>query len=174
MTAHTHTDSTAPSPPLRAVMSQFATGVVVLGVGGDNIHGMTANALTSVSLSPPLVLCCVAHSAVMHDAITNEEHFAASVLGADQRHLARHFADKARPLGAAQFESVSWVPGPNTGAPLIDGASAWLECVVVDAHNAGDHTIFVGSVRSASSTEVNTSLVYYDGGYQTLFPSDFA
>ena len=106
----------------RDAMGHFATGVTVVTVGGDTPHGMTANSFTSVSLDPPLVLVCVGRDAVMHRALTENGHFAVSVLGAHQEPVARHFADRRRPLGQAQFDSTDWRPGPNTGAPLIAGA----------------------------------------------------
>ncbi|HKN99211.1 MAG TPA: flavin reductase family protein, partial [Pseudonocardiaceae bacterium] len=108
-------------------MSRFATGITVLTAGGEHGHGMTANAFTSVSLRPPLVLCCVAESARMHTAITTATSFGVSVLGADQEGLARYFADRRRPYGVAQFDSTEWLPGPRTGAPVLVNSLAWME-----------------------------------------------
>ncbi|WP_435872751.1 flavin reductase family protein [Micromonospora matsumotoense] len=153
---------------LREVMARFATGVTVVTVGGDNLHAMTANAVTSVSLDPPQILCCVAHSAVMHKAISAAEHFAVSVLGADQEHLARHFADRRRPLGAAQFETLPHRPGPASGAPLISGALAWLECRLFEAHDSGDHTIFVGSVIGAEIGHDGAGLLFFGGAFHRI------
>ncbi|MFD1146218.1 flavin reductase family protein [Saccharothrix hoggarensis] len=157
---------------LRRVMSRFATGVVVLTVGGEHIRGMTANAFTSVSLSPPLVLCCVAHSAVMHGALTATGAFGVSVMGADQEHVARHFADKRRPDGRAQFESFGWHSGPRTGAPLIGGALAWLECEVSAVHTAGDHSVIVGTVLSGDTAGDGSGLLFYGGAFRRLAPFD--
>jgi flavin reductase (DIM6/NTAB) family NADH-FMN oxidoreductase RutF len=150
---------------LRDVMARFATGVIALTVGGDHLHGMTANAFSSVSLEPPQVLCCVAHSAVMHKAISAERRFAVSIMGADQEHLARHFADKSRPLGASQFESVDWRPGPRTGAPLLSGALAWLECELADFYDSGDHSIFIGSVLDSRRGPGRQGLLFFDGRF---------
>lgn len=116
---------------LREAMAQFATGVTIVTVGGQRCHGMTANAFTSVSLDPPLVLVCVAKAARLHAAILADGCFAVSVLGGDQAHVARYFADRGRPAGMAQFDAVQWRPGACTGAPLLSGALAWLECDVV-------------------------------------------
>ncbi|MEU3342300.1 flavin reductase family protein [Streptomyces sp. NPDC006668] len=158
------TPTLAPSS-LRDVMARFATGVIALTVGGDNLHGMTANAFSSVSLEPPQVLCCVAHSAVMHKAISAERRFAVSIMGADQEHLARHFADRSRPLGASQFESVDWRPGPHTGAPLLSGALAWLECELADFYDSGDHSIFIGAVLDSTRGPGRQGLVFFDGRF---------
>lgn len=153
---------------LRETMARFATGVIVLSVGGKSIHGMTANAFSSVSLDPPTVLCCVSHSAVMHQAITAERRFAVSVLGARQEGLARHFADKRRPLGAEQFSGIDWEPGPRTGAPLLRGALAWLECELTEVHVSGDHSIFLGRVTTSGKGTVRSGLLFFDGGFQRV------
>lgn len=150
---------------LREVMSRFATGVIVVTVGGEHVHGMTANAFTSVSLDPPLVLCCVAHSAVMHRSISASGHFAVSVLGADQEGVARYFADKRRTLGAAQFTALDWTPGPLSGAPLISGALGWLECGLTESHDAGDHTVFIGSVLGARRGADGPALLFHQGAF---------
>src|SRR5205814_811200 len=111
---------------LREVMSQFATGITVLTAGGERAHGMTANAFSSVSLDPPMVLCCVSRAARMHEAILTAQSFAVSILADEQRDLARYFADWRRPRGIAQFDPVDWYLGPYTGAPLLAGCLAWL------------------------------------------------
>ncbi|MFF1725450.1 flavin reductase family protein [Streptomyces sviceus] len=162
----------APAPfPLREVMARFATGVVVLSVGGEHIHGMTANAFSSVSLDPPTVLCCVAHDAVMHRAIRSAGHFGVSVLGAGQEALARYFADKKRPLGPEQFDGLDWTAGPVTKAPLLQGATAWLECELSDSHDSGDHSIFVGDVVGATRAEGSSGLLFFEGGFRSIEPS---
>jgi flavin reductase (DIM6/NTAB) family NADH-FMN oxidoreductase RutF len=150
---------------LRDTMSRFATGVTVLTTGGSRVHGMTANAFTSVSLDPPLVLCCVSRTAVMHEAITTTGSFAVSVLSAGQHELAGYFANRARPAGAAQFDSVDWVSGPRTGAPLLTGALAWLECEVITSHHGGDHSIFVAAVLGSACGEPGEALVFFGGSF---------
>ena len=157
---------------LREVMARFATGVTVLTATGEHTHGMTANAVTSVSLDPPLVLCCVARTARMHAAITSARHFGISVLGADQQDLARYFADKRRPSGRAQFDAVDWEPGPCTGAPLLTGSPAWLECELTELHEGGDHTIFLGSVLRSVRGVAGPGLVFYDGAFRPVPPRE--
>jgi flavin reductase (DIM6/NTAB) family NADH-FMN oxidoreductase RutF len=155
---------------LREVMGQFATGITVLTVAGDEGHGMTANAFTSVSLDPPLVLCCVARPARLHEAILSTGHFGVSVLGADQEHIARYFADRQRPRGAAQFESVAWLPGPKTGAPLLSGSLAWLECELTQVYHGGDHSIFLGEVLNSFRGEPGEALLFFGGKYHQVNP----
>ncbi|PSL51926.1 flavin reductase (DIM6/NTAB) family NADH-FMN oxidoreductase RutF [Saccharothrix carnea] len=157
----------APSD-LRSVMGRFATGVVVITVGGEHIHGMTANTFGSVSLDPPLVQCCIAHTAVMHGALSAAGRFGVSVMGAGQESVVRYFADRARPLGEAQFDVVDSTPGPHTGAPLLTGALAWLECEVVEAHVAGDHSLFVGRVLSCEPGDDDGALLFYRGRFHQV------
>ncbi|MBB5896300.1 flavin reductase family protein [Kutzneria kofuensis] len=154
--------------PLREVMSRFATGITVLTTGGERCHGMTANSFNSVSLEPPLVLCCVVRTAVMHEAISVSGSFGVSVLAADQEHLARYFADRSRPRGAAQFDSVPCLPGRFTGAPLLTGALAWLECRLVAAYDGGDHSIFVGQVLGCGRGDGGEALLFFGGGFHQL------
>ncbi|WP_253888140.1 flavin reductase family protein [Actinokineospora diospyrosa] len=153
-------------------MSRFATGVTVLTAGGPDGHGMTANAFTSVSLDPPLVLCCVRKTARMHDAIVGAGRFAVSVLAADQRELATYFADRRRPAGMAQFDAVGWVPGPRTGAPLLAGALAWLECELTESYAGGDHTVFLGRVLDLRRGRAGRALVFYGGGFHQVGAPD--
>lgn len=154
--------------PLRQVMSTFATGVTVITVGGSSPHGMTANAFCSVSLDPPLVLCCVSGTARLHKAVMSEGHFAVSVLCEEQEGTARYFADRSRPHGYEQFASVDWLPGPRTGAPLISDALAWLECEVAEEYEAGDHSIFVGRVLDAVPGSERSALVFHGGSFRGL------
>ncbi|MGW6569567.1 flavin reductase family protein [Streptomyces sp. NPDC054975] len=153
---------------LRETMSRFITGVIVLSVGGDHIHGMTANAFSSVSLDPPTVLCCVSHSAVMHKAILAERRFGVSVLGAEQEKLARYFADKNRPLGPEQFRDLDWEPGTYTRAPLLRGAMGWLECELTEVHDSGDHSIFLGNVVAAGNGSETSGLLFFNGAFQQV------
>ncbi|MEU1288601.1 flavin reductase family protein [Kitasatospora sp. NPDC005856] len=150
---------------LRETMARFATGVTVLTTGGEYAHGMTANAFSSVSLEPPMVLCCVGRSATMHEAITATRSFAVTVLGADQEHLARYFTNKSRPRGAAQFDGLDWQPGPFTGAPLLSGSLAWLECKLAEQYDGGDHSIFLGEVLASDWADDRQALLFYGGAF---------
>jgi len=156
------------SRALRGVLGRFATGITVLTVGGATPHGMTANAFTSVSLHPPLVLVCVGREAIMHDTILTAGTFAVSVLHGGQEAVARYFSDRRRPRGAAQFDAVGWVPGPITGAPLLVGGLAWVECALEDSHRGGDHSIFVGRVLGTARSDDLDALLFFGGGYHRL------
>lgn len=160
--------ATLDSQQLRTVFAAFPTGVTVVTVGGNTPHGMTANAFTSVSLEPPLVLVCVELAARMHQALVQSEGFAVSVLAAHQERIARHFADNGRPAGLAQFASVGWSPGGLTGAPLIDGALAWFECTLHGSYGGGDHSIFVGRLISATRQENAVPLIFFNRAFRRL------
>jgi flavin reductase (DIM6/NTAB) family NADH-FMN oxidoreductase RutF len=153
---------------LREVMAQFATGVTVLTAGGEAGHGMTANAFSSVSLEPPMVLCCVSRAARMHTSIVTAGSFAVNILSAEQRELSKYFADWRRPNGMAQFDSVNWTPGPKTEAPLLSGALAWLECELAEVYEGGDHSVFLGRVLNSSRGAGDNALVFYGGSYHEV------
>src|SRR5207244_11345611 len=103
----------------------------------------------SRSLHPLLVLVCVQRDAVRRKVMDDAGRFAVSVLATDQEPLARWFSDPARPPGTAQFEPFGWRPGPATGAPLLDGALAWLECDIHDQLDGGDHLVYLARVPPA-------------------------
>ncbi|MDG4829917.1 flavin reductase family protein [Solwaraspora sp. WMMD1047] len=153
---------------LRRAFGTFATGITVVTVGGANPHGMTANSFASVSLDPPLVLVCVDHHATMHDRLLDEGLFGISVLGADQQHVARHFADRWRPQGLAEFDPVDWRPGEITGAPLIGGAVAQFECALWRSYDGGDHTIVLGNLLSLDRCAEQDALLFFQGRFRQL------
>lgn len=154
-----------PRDPLREALRRFATGVTVLSAGRDMPRGMTANAFTSVSLSPPLVLVCVNRTASIHQTVLDDGSFAVSILSARQEQVARYFASHSRPRGPQEFDAVGWTPGPSTGAPLIDGALAWIECTLAAAYEGGDHSIFLGSVLASGNGPACDSLVFFGGRF---------
>ncbi|MBB5870077.1 flavin reductase (DIM6/NTAB) family NADH-FMN oxidoreductase RutF [Allocatelliglobosispora scoriae] len=163
-------DAAADTDLLRRALGTFATGVTVVTVGGETPHAMTANSFTSVSLDPPLVLVCVEHSAVMHSSLLARGTFGVSVLAAHQEPVARQFASRLRPLGLAQFDAVDWRPGRLTGAPLIEGALAHLECGLWRSYDGGDHTIFVGTLLSVEKQADSDAVVFFRGRFRQLSP----
>lgn len=154
------------------MLSRFTTGITVVTSLQDGVpHAMTANAFTSVSLEPPLVLVCVDKGVRMHDAILSCGSWAASVLGGEHRALAERFARSGRDL-LSQFDGVPVRPAPKTGCPVIQGALSWLECRTWATYDGGDHTIVVGEVLSLELDDEAgpDALVYFRGGYRTLPP----
>ncbi len=153
---------------LRGVMGWFATGVTVIAAGSETPMGMTANSFTSVSLDPPLILVCVNRRAAIHQAVLNCGSFAVSVLSARQEHVARYFANHARPRGESEFDFVGWTPGPHTGSPILQGSIAWVECSLAGAYYGGDHSIFLGSVLACEQGSARDALLCFKGGYSRL------
>jgi flavin reductase (DIM6/NTAB) family NADH-FMN oxidoreductase RutF len=148
----------------RAVLGRFASGVTVLTArtGGGQDHGMTASAFCSVSLSPPLVLACVDHSADMHGLIATGSHFGVSILEEGQEALSRRFAE----LPSGRFDGIGYTRA-ESGVVLLDDALAHLECRCVDRYVAGDHAILVGEVEWAG-VQQGRPLLYYRGGYAQI------
>lgn len=165
------TGATAPTPDgFRAVMGRFATGVTVMTTrNGPTPHGMTANAVMSVSLDPLLVLVSVERRTVMAEQVIEAGAFALSFLAADQRSLSDRFADPERPLGNAQFEGVATFEG-TTGVPILARGLGWVECRVWAVHDGGDHLLVVGEVVALAEGADAQPLVFYRGGYHDLGP----
>jgi flavin reductase len=155
---------------LRQVMAQFFSGVTVVTALRHGVkHAMTATAVSSVSLVPPLILVCVSRSSRFHAAIMEADTWCVSLLAAEQEPVARHFANRGRDL-LTQFDHVPFTPSPGSGTPLIDGALAWMECVTYGRHDGGDHTIVVGELvhagpPSPEERERKVPLTYYQGTY---------
>lgn len=149
----------------RRTLGHFATGVTVVTMTASDgsVHGMTANAFSSVSLEPPLVLVCVGVNARTHVLLPEGKRFGISVLRDDQEALARFFAateqtqEEAERLGA-RFRRTT------QGTALLEGALAQLECTLQASYLAGDHTIFVAQVESASLGE-GQPLLFYRGRF---------
>ena len=159
---------------MRDVFGRFATGITVVTCAGEVPHGMTANSFSSVSLEPPLVLVCVIRGTAMHDYVVASGGFAVSMLGADQEEVARHFANPDRPSGIAQFDAVDWTPGPWSGAPLLCGALAWLECELSEVYEGGDHSIFLGQVLGLGHSAGREALLYFAGRYHQVLSNQSA
>jgi flavin reductase (DIM6/NTAB) family NADH-FMN oxidoreductase RutF len=153
---------------MRGIFGRFATGITVVTAGREIPRGMTANSFTSVSLEPPLVLVCIQRNATMHETISEAGSFAVSVLAAHQERVARLFADRKRPRGKLEFDAVDAIPGPHTGAPVLSGALAWLECKLATTYDGGDHSIFLGEVETIGRGKTEDALLFYDGGFHRL------
>jgi flavin reductase (DIM6/NTAB) family NADH-FMN oxidoreductase RutF len=156
---------------LRYVMGRFVSGVtIVTALRNDIKYAMTATAVSSVSLEPPLILVCVSKTSRFHRAIMEVDTWAISLLAADQLAIARHFSNRARDL-LTQFDDVDHVDAPVSGAPLIEGATAWMECTTYARYDGGDHTIVVGELirasgpRSVDEAAGESPLTYYQGAY---------
>ncbi|MEP9416111.1 flavin reductase family protein [Gordonia sp. VNQ95] len=165
-TTHPAADADLDPSPLRMrkALGRFASGVTIVttaeGESEESVHGMTANAFTSVSLDPPLVLVSIANRARMNAKIAETGRYGVSILACDQEPLSLHFAGAASEPDLVRF---TW----RRGVPLLDGALVHLSCTVTDSHPAGDHTLHVGRVEELWFDD-GRPLLFYTGSFRAL------
>ncbi len=147
----------------RAVMRKHASSVTVITTTHDGrLHGMTATAFCSVSADPPTILIVVNRSARSHPLIDGSGLFVVNIVSADQTSLAERFSEKRD----EPFDGLDYTLG-KTGAPILRGVIAHLECRVVSRTEVETHTLFLGSVIDGFAG-TGTSLIYEDGRYARL------
>jgi flavin reductase (DIM6/NTAB) family NADH-FMN oxidoreductase RutF len=148
----------------RAAMGRLVTGVTVLAARDPDgtLIGMTASAVTSLSLDPPMLLVCVGHAAAAHPALTRGDRFSVNVLGTEQQELSRRFATR----DLQRFEGIACDVTPS-GLPWLRGALACLECRRDAVHEGGDHSIVTGVIEWAK-VGGGDPLLYYLGGYRRI------
>jgi len=160
----------ADAQDFKSALGRFASGVTVITVAGqDGDHGMTASAFCSVSLEPPLILVCVKKGNTTHGLLTAAKGFGVNLLSADQVSISNRFAGWGFPEDQDKWADLEISRGATSGAALIGGAMAWLDCTSFAAHDAGDHTIFVGLVEAAESfgeRDDLAPLLYFAGKYR--------
>lgn len=163
-------DSTLASPPaispkeLRAFAGHFATGVAVVTTAhpDGSLHGVTLNAVTSLSLDPPLFLVCLDHKSNTLAALQASGHFGLHFLSHEQTEISQICASKQD----NKFANIRYKPGRN-GSPLIEGVVAAAECSLANVCPGGDHAIIIGAVDSIHVFG-GEPLLYHCGGYTTL------
>ena len=144
----------------REVLGHFVTGVtIVTAMEEGEPVGFTCQAFTSLSLDPPLVALAPGKSSTSWPRIAAAGAFCVNILADDQEALGRDFAVS----GGDKFTGVGWHPGGN-GAPVLEGALAWVECAFVRSYDAGDHELVVGRVQDMGVSR-GRPLVYYRGGF---------
>ncbi len=152
----------------RRAMGGFATGVTIITLDLDGeIHGMTANAFTSVSLDPLLVLVCVDHNARTHAHLHSKKRFGINVLSEDQRAISEYYARPARTHERAEEEAGARFDRTRHGTPMLHAALAYLECRLHSAEEAGDHTIFIAEVEDVVVRE-GEPLLFFRGKYRKV------
>lgn len=147
----------------RSVLGRFATGVVAITAietGTGRPTGMAANSFTAVSLDPPLVAFCVAHTSTTWPRLRDADRLCINILSEPQLEVSKRLALK----GGDKFAGIGWRESPN-GSPLIDGALAWIECSVEQEHVAGDHVIVVARVHDLDKYHEGDPLIFYKGNY---------
>jgi flavin reductase (DIM6/NTAB) family NADH-FMN oxidoreductase RutF len=153
------------SRELRNACGLFATGITVVTteVDGD-VHGMTANAFMSVSLDPPLLVISVGLKARLHDLLKQTGRYAVSILRHDQEDYSSHFAGWPVEGLEVRFERCH-------DYPVLPDALAYFVCKVVDAHPAGDHTLYIGQVEYLEH-DAGEPVLFYSGKYRQMTPLD--
>jgi flavin reductase (DIM6/NTAB) family NADH-FMN oxidoreductase RutF len=161
-------DMSVTQAEFRQALGCFATGITVITVDYEGeVHGMTANAFTSVSLDPMLVLVCVDHRARTHAHLHAKKRFGVNVLAEDQRIISEYYASSERTHERAAQEAGACFERTQHGTPVLCGALAYLECRLHTAQDAGDHTIFIAEVEEVVVRQ-GPPLLYFQGAYRHI------
>ncbi len=147
----------------RRIMGHFATGVTVVTTRHNGeIQVMTANAVTSLSLNPPLVLVAVDKTAAMHAALSASRHFSLNILDESQEQLSRRFAMR----GPKEVNDLKWLTAVSD-APILADALGWVDCRLAEILPGGDHDIFIGEILAGDCRD-GLPLLYFCGKYRRL------
>ena len=157
------------SSRFREVLGHFASGLtVVTSVDHQGPVGFTCQAFMSLSLEPPLVAIAPGRSSTSWPRIAPTGMFCANVMSEDQEALCRDFAVSGADT-VDKFSGVGWSPGPG-GAPVLEGALAWVVCRIAQVHEAGDHELVVGEVLDLGVDHGGRPLIFYRGGFGRFEP----
>lgn len=153
---------------LRKAFGTFATGVTIVTTrdGSGKPRGMTANSFSSVSLDPPLVLVCVAKSALSSSAFESSLSFAVNVLHEGQKELSTLFASKS----PDKFKDLKFKTA-HTGSPVLADSLSWFDCSTYSRIDAGDHYVLIGQVHSFG-TRAAPPLGFFRGRYVRVPDAD--
>jgi flavin reductase (DIM6/NTAB) family NADH-FMN oxidoreductase RutF len=148
----------------RRILGKFATGVTVASTKiGDETWGMTANAVASLSLNPPLVILCIQKEGQPRSKFEQGGCFALNILSEDQQEISDRFAFKG-PKDFSDLETTTAV----TGAPILNGSLGWVDCKLKEILPGGDHDIFVGEIVAGEAGDNGLPLLYFSGRYSRL------
>lgn len=164
-------NGTVPSPPraftatdtadFRAVLGHFCSGIVIVtAIAGSEPVGMTCQSFSSASLTPPLIMFLPARTSTSYPRIRTAGQFCVNVLDRSQEPISQQFAKS----GVDKWSGIGWKAGEN-GAPVLDGALAWMECTVYREYDAGDHVITLGLVERLGAATSGEPLLYFRGAY---------
>ena len=153
----------------RAAMRRFASTVTVItACDHSRRHGMTATAVTSLSMDPPSLLVCLNRQTLLHDILMRAPHFCVNVLRRDQEAVSAAFSGAVPP--ERRFDGEEWETS-DAGVPFLRGAQANLFCRKAAAIPYGTHLILVGEVERVESAEASSPLLYHDAGYCIAAPA---
>ncbi len=156
------------SASLRHVMARYASGVVAITGSVDGAAvGFVVSSFFSVSLEPQLIGFCAAKSSSTWARLRPTGRFCVSVLASDQRSVSETLS---RPSTPAKYAAVDWQVSAD-GLPMIKGALAWIACDLVDVHEAGDHEVAIGQVRTMDIAREERPLIFYRSSYHSTEPT---
>ncbi len=152
---------------MRAVLGHFVSGVAVITADGpDGPIGFTCQSFASLSLDPPLVSFAPARTSSTWPRIREIGRFCVNVLAEDHEHHSTGFARS----GVDKFTGVAWRPAPS-GAPVLAGVTAWIDCTLWQEYDGGDHTIAVAHVHDLGADPGRLPLLFYRGRYSISVPA---
>jgi 3-hydroxy-9,10-secoandrosta-1,3,5(10)-triene-9,17-dione monooxygenase reductase component len=147
-------------------MSRFVTGVtIVAGMEDGEPVGFTCQSFVSLSIDPPFIAVAPARTSTSWPRIARAGYFCVNVLGDWQGELCTGFAVS----GGDKFKGVDWHPAPVSGAPVIEGSLAWVDCRVELVHDAGDHELIIGKVLDLGTNE-GSPLLFFRSQFATVAP----
>lgn len=148
----------------REALAAYPTGVTIVTAAGPNgPSGATANAVTSLSLDPPMMLACLDRGSRTLEAAGAAGRFGVNALAAGEEELARRFARKDPE--PAKWEGIEW--SESGGSPRLADPLVWVACELRDLIDGGDHLILTGTVLAADSRE-GMPLIFHRGAYRDL------
>jgi len=149
---------------LKKLFSQFTSGINVIASINDmgDPEGFTANAFSSVSLKPPIILICVDKTNENYDLFYKCKYFSVNILNKNQQNLSNIFASKS----PKKFEGIPWKK-ENLNVPILEGSIAWLECENYDQIIIGDHMVLFGKIKNYKINK-GSPLVYFRGNYVNI------
>jgi flavin reductase (DIM6/NTAB) family NADH-FMN oxidoreductase RutF len=154
----------------RSTLAQWASGVTVVTTQAEDVRiGLTVSSFSSVSLTPPLILVCIGKRSKSHQAYTESTGFAVNILTETQIELAKQFAGMIPDI-EDRFSGVE-TSTAKTGAPILPGVLAWLDCKTYQVVDAGDHSLLLGEVIAAHIEPDQAPLLYLNrrwGGFNPL------
>ncbi|WP_181783761.1 flavin reductase family protein [Pseudonocardia pini] len=162
------TETPQPVTPqaMREVLGHFVSGVVVItAVGPEGPVGFTCQSFASLSLDPPLITFSPARTSSTWPKIREIGTFCVNVLASDHSEYSNGFARS----GTDKYAGVTWSPAPS-GAPILEGVSAWIDCTLWNEYDGGDHTMVVGKVSDLGADAQRLPLLFYRGGYGITAP----
>lgn len=163
---------TETDPTFRSILGTFATGVTVVTIPSEEPHGITANAFSSVSLDPPLVLVCIDKDTKTYTHLTESalDSYCVNILASDQRHLGEYYADMSD-IEENPFESES-TKTATSGSVIFTESLAYIDCDVWESYPGGDHDIFVGEVIESNILNSDkNALTFFRGNWGELTDS---